>query len=85
LDLLSDIPSAISLPNPVDLDLFHDKNKIRNKNTAIFFLTYPDHDGVLNTVNTTVEKMGLNLLVYNRRFQIVPYLQLPDLASYQTV
>jgi hypothetical protein len=83
LDLLSDIPSAIYLPNPVDLDLFHDKNKIRKKNSAIFFLTYPDHEGVLKTVNTTVEKMKLNLLVYNRRFknEKVPYLRMPNLFS----
>ncbi len=68
----------------MDLDLFQNTGKIARKNSAIFFLTYPDHEGLLKIVHSKAKEMGLSLKVYNRRFkgEVIPYLDLPLLLSF---
>jgi hypothetical protein len=82
-DLLMDIPSAIYMPNPVDTDIFKPINGLKRKNTALFFLKYPDDDNVLKRVRKIGWERGLKLQIFNRRFEgeMIPYTNLPLLYN----
>jgi hypothetical protein len=83
-DLLTDLPIAVYLPNPVDLDLFKPtRQRLHSKGKAVFFLKYPDTRAVIDTVNKIAERMGLNLEIYDRRYQseFISYEDLPELYN----
>jgi glycosyltransferase involved in cell wall biosynthesis len=83
-DLLTDLPKAIHIPNPVDIDLFQRTHRrVDAKGRALFFLKYPDNRVIIDTVKKYAEKKGLKLEIYDRRYQgeSILYEKLPQLYN----
>lgn len=75
-DLLDGAPdNVIYLPNPIDTDLFYDRDK-RIKGTAFHISYNADNDA-----KYIAKRLNLKLTVHDRKTNPIPYKEMPELLS----
>jgi glycosyltransferase involved in cell wall biosynthesis len=81
-DLITDLPSATYLPNPIDTDIFKPDKGCMCEGEALFFLKHPDDEKDLDSVEKIAEERGLTLRVYNRtQGDLLSHIMMPTLYN----